>query len=105
MRYIACVILGALVTALILVFVVSASLHYPVSWAQVACGQSRDEVLAKIPGAMTEAHDMKGDIWEAPCPIGFWQMQVAYDEQQHIVFKQLVLYVGTKQTFKAFHFL
>jgi hypothetical protein len=53
---------------------------------------------------MTEAHDVKGDFWEAPCPIGFWQMQVAYDEQQRVALKNLTLYIGTRDTFKAFHF-
>jgi hypothetical protein len=69
----------------------------------VSFGEARDEVLQKIPGV--QATDMKGDFWEAPCPLGFWQMQVTYDAQQRVAFKQLVLYVGTQDTFKAFHFL
>jgi hypothetical protein len=103
MKYVACTILGLLIGALACVSLISASLHYPDSWAQVSFGQTRAEVTAKIPPVL--ATDMKGDFWEAPCAIGFWQMQVAYDEQQRVAFKQLVLYVGTKQTFKAFHFL
>ena len=97
--------IGAIGTILYVAPLIAATLRYPDSWKQIAHGQPRDEVLQKVPGAMSELWDIKGDFWEAPCPLGRWQMQVSYDAQQRVLHKSLSLYIGTRHDFRQFHFL
>jgi hypothetical protein len=96
---------GIIIGSVIVARLVFLGLQYPDSWKQISYGQPRDEVHQKVAGVIDLSSLMKDDVWEAPCAIGFWQMHVGYDQQQHVSSKRLIFYVGTRETYKAFYFL
>ena len=71
----------------------------------VSYGDPKDEVRKKVPGVDDRSAIMKGDFWEAPCLLGFWQMEITYDAEQHVISKQLNLYVGTHNDYLFIPFL
>src|ERR1700731_260226 len=91
--YLGATIVGVFIGSVIVARLAFLGLQYPDSWTQVSYGEPRDELHQKLPGVIDLSSLMKDDVWEAPCAIGFWEMHVRYDEQQHVASKHLVLYV------------
>jgi hypothetical protein len=81
------------------------TLDCPDSWHLVKYGQTREEAHAECPGVSTGLFGAKGDWWYVKRPLGRWQMQVSYDEQQRVCEKHLMLELGSKDYFHRVHFL
>ena len=81
------------------------TLHPPNEWSQVTHGMPRSEVHRLCPNPNTEFVTAKGDFWHADRPLGWWRMQISYDEQERVNSKFLSLHIGTHQTFRYYPFL
>lgn len=81
------------------------TLQPPDEWLRASYGMPRSEAHRLCPNPQTELVTAKGDFWYADRPLGWWQMQISYDEQQRLQSKSVSLHIGTHQTFRRYLFL
>jgi hypothetical protein len=81
------------------------TLRPPDEWFHAVYGMPRSEVHKLCPNAYTELVTPKGDFWHAMRPLGWWRMQISYDEQQRVQSKIVSLHIGTQHTFRRYPIL